>query len=48
MIARELLKLNADNVTNGLVVDDRAHTQGENGFHIRSFLILFDNKGLKL
>ena len=34
-------------MTNGLDVDDRSHTQGENGFHIKSFLILFSNEDLK-
>jgi hypothetical protein len=32
---------------NGLDIDDRSHTQGENGFHTRSFLILFGNEDLK-
>jgi hypothetical protein len=37
MLAGKFLKLNAENMTNSLVVDDRSHTQGENGFHKRSF-----------
>jgi len=48
MLARKFLKLNAENMTKHLVADDRSHTQGENVFHTRSFLILFGNEGLKL
>jgi hypothetical protein len=53
------MKLKAENMKNGLDIDNRSHTQGENFdnrshtqgenfFHIRSFQILFGNKDLKL
>jgi hypothetical protein len=44
VLAQKFLKFNAEYTTDGLVVDDRSHTQGENGSHIRSFLILFGNE----
>jgi hypothetical protein len=47
MFARKFRILNSKNMTNGLDVDDRSHAQGDNGVHIRSFLILFGNEGLK-
>jgi len=34
VFARKFLKFNAENTTDGLIVDDRSHTQDENDFHI--------------
>jgi hypothetical protein len=48
ILARKFSKLNTESMTDGSDVDGRSHTQGENCFHIRNFLVLFGNEDPKL